>query len=90
MITSLPTEMSAEEVLACYRLRWQVELVFKRLKSLLQIGNIPTKSKEGRETKLALFIIFMMILPNKSAMLIDILENSFLHATIFIFYRDIL
>ena len=34
---------------ACYRLRLQVKLVFKRLKSLLQLGNIPTKTKESGE-----------------------------------------
>lgn len=45
VITSLPAEISAEEILSCYRLRWQVELVFKRMKSLLQLGNIPTKTK---------------------------------------------
>ena len=32
-----------------YRLRWQVELVFKRYKSLLGLGNIPTKTKESSE-----------------------------------------
>lgn len=50
VITSLPLELSAEEILSCYRLRWQVELVFKRLKSLLQLGSIPTKTKEAGET----------------------------------------
>lgn len=49
VITSLPTEISAAEILSCYRLRWQVELVFKRLKSLLQLGSIPTKTKEAGE-----------------------------------------
>ena len=49
VVTSLPAEIPAEEILACYRLRWQVELVFKRLKSLLQIGNIPTKTKVSGE-----------------------------------------
>ena len=49
VITSLPAEISAAEILSCYRLRWQVELVFKRLKSLLQLGNIPTKTEEAGE-----------------------------------------
>ena len=49
VITSLPAEISAEKVLACYRLRWQIELVFKRMKSLLQFGSIPTKTKESAE-----------------------------------------
>ena len=50
VITSLPSEISAGEILACYRLRWQVELVFKRLKSLLAFGSIPTKTEEAAET----------------------------------------
>ena len=49
VITSLPAEISAEKILACYRLRWQIELVFKRMKSLLQLGNIPTKTEEAGE-----------------------------------------
>lgn len=48
--TSLPSEIPASEILTCYRLRWQVELVFKRLKSLLQLGSIPTKTEEAGET----------------------------------------
>lgn len=49
VITSLPSSVSAEKVLEFYRLRWQVELVFKRYKSLLGLGNIPTKTKESSE-----------------------------------------
>lgn len=49
VITSLPAEISAEDILSCYRLCWQVELVFKRMKSLMQLGNIPTKTKESGE-----------------------------------------
>lgn len=49
VITSLPTSVSTEKVLEFYRLRWQVELVFKRYKSLLGLGNIPTKTKESSE-----------------------------------------
>jgi hypothetical protein len=32
---------SAVEILEWYRSRWQIELVFKRLKSLLQLGHLP-------------------------------------------------
>ena len=32
---------STVEVLESYRLRWQIELVFKRLKSLAQLGHVP-------------------------------------------------
>jgi len=34
-------EMDAAEVLEYYRFRWQIELVFKRLKSLLAVGHLP-------------------------------------------------
>jgi hypothetical protein len=39
--TSPESNFSAEEVLEWYRLRWQVELVFKRFKSLAQLGHLP-------------------------------------------------
>ena len=35
------TEFSTDDVLEWYRLRWQVELVFKRLKSLTAFGHLP-------------------------------------------------
>ena len=49
VITSLPETISAEKILEFYRLRWQVELVFKRYKSILGMGSIPTKTKEASE-----------------------------------------
>jgi IS4 transposase len=33
--------VSAAEILEWYRTRWQIELVFKRLKSLVQLGHLP-------------------------------------------------
>ena len=44
LITDMPREtLSAFQVLELYRFRWQIELVFKRLKSILQINNIRAK-----------------------------------------------
>jgi hypothetical protein len=44
VVTTLPkAEMSAPAVLEFYRARWQVELAFKRLKTLLQMGQVPKK-----------------------------------------------
>jgi len=34
-------ELSARQVLEWYRLRWQIELIFKRLKTLLRVGHVP-------------------------------------------------
>ena len=36
-----PDEFSAQQVLEWYRLRWQIELAFKRWKSLAQMGHLP-------------------------------------------------
>jgi hypothetical protein len=42
VFTTLPeAEATLEQVLEVYRLRWQVELTFKRLKSIAQIGHVP-------------------------------------------------
>lgn len=40
VFTSLPGSVSAEQVLQIYRLRWQIELEFKRLKSLIALGHL--------------------------------------------------
>ena len=32
---------STADVLRTYRMRWQIELAFKRLKSLAQLGHVP-------------------------------------------------
>src|SRR6266404_1635431 len=38
--TLSPAELSAKQALELYRGRWQIELVFKRLKSILQMGHL--------------------------------------------------
>jgi len=44
LLTSLPAaQLKASEVLELYRFRWQVELAFKRLKSLWGFGSVPAK-----------------------------------------------
>jgi len=44
VLTTLSREqLSDEGVLKLYRLRWQIELLFKRLKSLLHLDELPTK-----------------------------------------------
>jgi hypothetical protein len=41
--TSLPHSFSAELALEYYRRRWQIELAFKRMKSLAGLGHLPKK-----------------------------------------------
>jgi hypothetical protein len=46
VLTTLSSqEMQLPVVLEFYRARWQVELAFKRLKSLLQMGQVPKKKE---------------------------------------------
>lgn len=42
VFTTLPKkDATTRQVLECYRLRWQIELTFKRLKSVVQLGHVP-------------------------------------------------
>ena len=41
--TSLPDAFSTGEVLELYRRRWQIEMAFKRMKSILGLGHLPKK-----------------------------------------------
>jgi len=41
--TTLPPTVATAQVLEWYRLRWQIELVFKRMKSILGLGHLPKK-----------------------------------------------
>ena len=47
LATSLPAEIPAAEICAAYRLRWQIEIAFKRLKSVIRIDQIPTHTARG-------------------------------------------
>jgi Transposase DDE domain len=48
VFTTLPkSRAAAAQVLECYRLRWQIELVFKRLKSLVQLGHVPKQDDQS-------------------------------------------
>jgi hypothetical protein len=46
VVTTL-TEPDAAAIMEFYRRRWQIELAFKRLKSLLQLGHLKKFDKEG-------------------------------------------
>lgn len=47
LATSLPKSISANQILELYRARWQVELAFKRLKSIMGLGHLPNKDEEA-------------------------------------------
>jgi hypothetical protein len=74
LATSLPKEgYSAKAILAVYRLRWQIELAFKRLKSLLHIDKLPTWTENGSRSWLYAHLILALLCDDLSQ---DFLESS--------------
>ncbi len=62
LVTSLPADIPPAEIAAAYRLRWQIELAFKRLKSLLHIDRLPTKSVDGSLAWLLAHLILAVLI----------------------------
>jgi hypothetical protein len=70
--TSLPAEFyPADEVLAVYRLRWQIELAFKRLKSLLGMDQIPTRTERASRSWLTAHLIMALLCDDVSQEFLD-------------------
>ena len=62
LLTSLPADVfSAADLLALYRFRWQIELAFKRMKSLAGLAALPAKKPElARAWIYARLIVLLM------------------------------
>jgi hypothetical protein len=73
LITSLkPKDFTTADVLALYRLRWRIELGFKRLKSLIGLKGPPgTSERSARPHILAHLLTILLLEP-----LVDELEDS--------------
>lgn len=54
-------QYSAAAVLEMYRYRWQIELVFKRLKSLLELGELPKHNEQSARTWIQAKIITALL-----------------------------
>lgn len=71
LLTSLPASaISPEDTLELYRFRWQIELAFKRMKSLLHLGNLP-----ARDPPLARSFLYAKLL---AALLLEDFTDEFL------------
>src|SRR5918998_2341638 len=73
LVTSLPPPVPAAEVLAAYRLRWQVELAFKRLKAVLGLGRLPAKGEALARSWLLAHLILALLIEDTSRPLLDCL-----------------
>lgn len=65
VLTTLP-DVEPEVILELYRFRWQIELAFKRLKSLLQLGHLkktdPTGAKAWLQGKIFVAALIELLL----------------------------
>lgn len=73
LVTSLtPEDFPTADILALYRLRWRIELAFKRLKSLVGLNGPPgADERSARPYLLAHLLMILLLEP-----LIDELEDS--------------
>jgi hypothetical protein len=73
LVTSLrPNDFATADVLALYRLRWRIELGFKRLKSLIGLKGPPaTNERSARPHILAHLLVSLLLEP-----FVDELEDS--------------
>jgi hypothetical protein len=74
LATSLPSQgYAADAIMAVYRLRWQIELAFKRLKSLLHIDKMPTWTEQSSRTWIYSHLILALLCDDLSQ---DFLDSS--------------
>ena len=73
LVTSLTAaSFSADDILALYRLRWRIELAFKRLKSIIGLHGPPgTDERSARPFVLAHLLLILLLEP-----LVDAFEAS--------------
>jgi hypothetical protein len=64
IVTSLDETYSATDILDLYRLRWQVELLFKRFKSLVNLGALPAKCPKLARTWIFAKLILALLAEN--------------------------
>lgn len=72
LMTSLPDQqLCADQALRIYRLRWQIELAFKRLKSLMGLGDLLAKDHKLVRSCLYAKIILALVTEDISSNVLD-------------------
>lgn len=62
VLTNLEAEAwPANSILELYRCRWQIELAFKRLKSLLQLGHLPKRDIESARAWMQIKLLLALL-----------------------------
>jgi hypothetical protein len=63
LVTTLPAQSwSSEQLLELYRARWQIEVLFKRIKQVLSMHILPAQTPQGAQAMIcALLVAWMLI-----------------------------
>jgi len=62
VLTNLDQSVTAEQVLELYQLRWQVEIRFKSLKSVIHLDQLPVRNFELAQTYLAAKLLVAVLI----------------------------
>ena len=65
IFTTLEPGVSAEQVMALYRMRWQIELEFKRLKSLIELGHLKKRDERAARSWLQGKLLVALLLTSQ-------------------------
>lgn len=80
LITSLEADaFPPERLCELYRVRWQVELAFKRLKSILRLDRLPTKDPRLAKTWIAAHLLLALLIEDMTADLADSSPSAVIH-----------
>lgn len=72
LITSLSAQaFPAERLAELYRVRWQIELAFKRLKSILRLDRLPARSPGLAKAWVAAHLLLALLIEDTAAELAD-------------------
>jgi len=73
LLTSLDTkDYSADQLGILYRVRWQIELAIKRLKSILRIDRLPAKDPELAKAWILAHLLVALLIDDAAAEMADI------------------
>lgn len=79
LVSNLPdTRWSANQILDLYQLRWQIELVFKRLKSILHFDHVRAKDTNLAQTYLLAKILAALLIGGIHSTLFELDPEKFL------------
>jgi hypothetical protein len=70
LVTTLPAQgWSTEQLLELYRARWQIEVLFKRIKDVLALHCLPAQTPQGAQAMICALLVAWMLIEEEVAQL---------------------